>query len=196
MKTKKTLEKRLLHLFTELYTYERNVHRWSFENFKENPPRYNRLKMITAIMKALELECSYEDFSVGEFIAEIHFEKWLDFLKDASAKFPTTEPFNKLDFEVDFHDLNTIFYAFMNYRLQAQSLLSCNSGILASTYEFNKFTALMKLPNKQLKKNLKPIDFILVFLINPKNISYSKQELIDKFDYPDVDLKEIDLDWI
>jgi hypothetical protein len=36
------------------------------------------------------------------------------------------------------------------------------------------------------------IEKILSYLINPENIQYKEEELIKKFNYPDVDLDKID----
>ena len=48
----------------------------------------------------------------------------------------------------------------------------------------------------KLIKEVEGINHILYYLLNPKGIRYTIVELKTKFHYPDVDLDEIDLEWI
>jgi hypothetical protein len=47
-----------------------------------------------------------------------------------------------------------------------------------------------------LNKYSKTLDELLIQILNPKNVSFSFKEMIEKFDFPDIDLEKIDLDWI
>jgi hypothetical protein len=189
------MEKQLLATFLDLYTYESKIKNWSLESFKANPPRFYRLKMITSIMQALDISCSYIDFSYGDFIDEIHYKNWQQFkesiLKDIES--PKQKKINRI---IDNSDINTIFYSLMNYRLYAQKLLSSNDGIYVASEEFKLFSELMNRPNRLLIKELEKIDKVLLFCINPSGLNYSKDELIAQFNYPDVDLNEIDIEWM
>jgi len=42
----------------------------------------------------------------------------------------------------------------------------------------------------------KTIERILVYLLNREEKVFSKSEMIQKFDFPDVDLDDIDMEWV
>ncbi len=73
------IEKQLLDLFSDLYTYDTKIQEWSIEKFEENNSCLYRLQMIAALMKALGITCSYNDFKHGRFIAKDQFNKWKEF---------------------------------------------------------------------------------------------------------------------
>lgn len=65
------MEKTLLTKFLELYTLSDNIIKWSVDNFANNPPRLYRLQAIDALMKALQINCSYQEFQHGEFLMKL-----------------------------------------------------------------------------------------------------------------------------
>jgi hypothetical protein len=188
-------EKQLLYVFSELYILDNRITEWSLEKFKDNPPRFFRLQMINSLMNALNLNCSYNEFKNGKFISDKHLDKWPLFRNEIINKFQlkSQKSQNRV---VKCHHIETIFYCFINYRLHAEKLLTSNDAIYAASHEFLLFSKLMTNSNLLLKKELKKVDKILFFLINPEGISYSKEQLIEQFNYPNLDLNEIDLDWI
>ena len=50
--------------------------------------------------------------------------------------------------------------------------------------------------NQLIVEEVKLIDELLIFLINPLGHNYSKKDLCLFFQYPNIDLEELDLDWI
>ncbi len=46
------------------------------------------------------------------------------------------------------------------------------------------------------KINCEKLDRFLALIIDPKNKSFTKEELISKYHYPTEDLSEIDEDWL
>jgi hypothetical protein len=51
-----------------------------------------------------------------------------------------------------------------------------------------------KYENNPLKQDLKNIEHVLHFCINPTEITYTQEELIKQFGFPEVDLRQIDID--
>jgi hypothetical protein len=49
---------------------------------------------------------------------------------------------------------------------------------------------------KDLKTYTKTFDQLLIDFLNPRKITFAKKEMIEKFEFPNIDLDEIDLDWI
>ena len=69
------IKQQLLIAFLDLLSFEKKVNNWSEEKFSENPPRLYRLKIINALMKALQIKCSYADFLNGEFKKILNLQK-------------------------------------------------------------------------------------------------------------------------
>lgn len=190
------MEKQLLDLFLDLYTYDDNISLWSFDTFEDNPPRYYRLKMIAALMKALEINYSYSELSQGKFISNKQVEKWAAFKNSIETILSQDKVYNDSRFVTDASDITNIFRTLMRYRLYAQQLLSSNDCIYAASGEFRVFLELMNTPSQQLVEELKKIDSVLLFCLNPLGISYTKEELMNQFGFPNVNLREVDIEWM
>ena len=63
-----------------------------------------------------------------------------------------------------------------------------SAGLLYSLYLQRKLNGI-------IKEHVEEIDETLCQLIDPKQRDFSKEELITKYNYPDVDLEKIDLEW-
>ena len=190
------MEKQLLDTFLDLYTYDTKIHEWSFEKFENYPSRSHRLQIITALMKALDVNCSYSDFKDGRFISKVHYNKWKDFKESIIDQLDAKAYTRSLKENSHPFDIQSIFRTFMQYRLNAQKLLGIFDGIYAANDEFMAFVKLIEIPNIHLKEDLKNIEQVLLFCINPTTISYTKEELIANFGFPDVNINEVDVDWM
>ena len=190
------MEKQLLEAFLDLFTYENNINSWSFDTFEENTPRYYRLKIIDSLMKALEINCSYIQFSHGSFISNMHSEKWADFKKSIENILPQVMAIKLPSMRIDTFEISILYRTLMRYRLFAQQLLSSNDGIYAFSEEFRAFVELMNIPSRQLIEELKKIDTVLFFCINPNAISYTQEELISQFAFPEINLRDVDIEWM
>lgn len=190
------MEKQLLDTFLDLYTYDTKIHEWSFEKFENYPSRSHRLQIITALMKALDINCSYSQFIEGKFITNVQYEKWADFKKSIENILPQVKESIPPGMQMDAFAIGMLFRTLMRYRLYAQQLLASNDGIYLASGEFRTFLDLMSEPNRKLIEELKKIDTVLLFCINPTAISYTKEELIANFGFPDVNINEVDVDWM
>ena len=190
------MEKQLLDLFLDLYTYDSKIETWSFEKFENNPPRHTRLQMITAVMKALNITCGYSDFKYGFFISKTQFVKWKEFKESIIDQLDAKTYARSMKDALDPLDIQSIFRTFMQYRLNAEPLLGVFDGIYAANEEFRSFIKLIEIPNSHLKENLKNIEHVLHFCINPTGINYTQEELISQFGFPDVNLRDLDIEWM
>lgn len=186
------LEKKLLKTILELYDLSQDISQWSESYFIKNPPRFYRLKMIDSLLKALKIECSYMELIQGDFINDGNLPKIneiMEFIKNSNLKLKSDDPFN-------WDDAKHCFYFFMKYRLHLSKLENIDSGVYAASgfylLPFKFFNQFSPYLNEMTEK----IDGFLFLSINPDNISFSKEELIKKFDYPSVKMSDIDLDWI
>jgi hypothetical protein len=190
------MEKQLLDTFLELYTYEQNINSWSFDSFEEKTPRYYRLQIIDTLMKALEINCSYSQFCDGKFITNVQYKKWADFKKSNENRLPQDLGTIPPSMTMDAFAIGMLFRTLMRYRLYAKQLLSSNDGIYAASGEFRAFLELMNAPSRKLIEELKTIDAVLLFCINPTGISYTKEELIANFGFPEVNINDVDIDFM
>jgi hypothetical protein len=190
------MEKQLLDVFLDLYTYNNDIKSWSFESFKTNPPRYHRLQILQALMRALSISCSYIEFSQGNFITSVQVEKWTAFKESIANQLPQDKIYRPARKPLTPNKLGILFSTLMRYRLNANKLVSSNNGILTISDDFRIYFDIMNTMNEKLSDELVKVDLILLFCINPTGISYTKDELISKFGYPEVDLKGIDIEWM
>ena len=190
------MEKQLLDTFLDLYTYEQKINSWSFDSFEEKMPSYYRLQIIDALMKALEINCSYSQFVEGKFITNVQYKQWGDFKKSIENIIPQVKEISPPSMSMDAFAIGMLFSTLMRYRLFAQQLLSSNDGIYAASGEFKTFLDLMNTPNRKLIEELKKIDTVLLFCINPTAISYTKEELIANFGFPEININDVDIDFM
>ncbi|GAA4074507.1 hypothetical protein GCM10022389_20090 [Flavobacterium cheonanense] len=186
---------RLLTSFLELYTLSDNTSKWSKDNFANNPPRLYRLQAIDALMKALQINCSYQEFQYGEFLLGqnqlVQSELITKIKENYTILFQTINTDEK-----DQSDSQFMFEMLFSYRMKLQKLTSLRDSVLEYS-EYNRYPVLIiDTINNKLQADIEAIDNILAYLINPKEIHFSNQELIEKYNYPVGDLDEIDSDWI
>ena len=190
------MDEQLLEAFLDLYTYEKEIKSWSFDSFKRNPPRYYRLQIVQALMKALGITCTYVEFSQGKFISNVQVDKWTVFKESITAQLPQEKIYRPARRPLTPNKLGILFSTLMRYRLNAKKLVSSNNGILTISEDFRIYFDIMNTMNEKLTAELTKIDLILLFCINPTGISYTQDELISKFGYPEVDLKGMDMEWM
>jgi hypothetical protein len=189
------MTKQLLSRFLELYTLSDNVVKWSITNFAENPPRLYRLQAIDALMKAMQISCSYQEFQYGAFLMEPQHMEQSEFIIKIKENYPPIFQTTNTD-EKDQIDFQFMFDVLFSYRMQLQKLTSVKDSVLEFS-EYNRYPILIIYEiNNKLRSDIEAIDNILAYLINPKEIHFSKQELIEKYNYPVGDLDEIDSDWM
>lgn len=189
------MHKKLLSRFLELYALSDNIIKWSVDNFANNPPRLYRLQAIEALMKALQINCSYQEFQHGEFLMKLDNLEHSELVIKIKANYPTLFPSNNI-VEEEQIDFQFIFEVLFSYRMQLQKLTSLRDTVLEYSEDSRYPILIIDDINSKLQADIEAIDNILAYLINPKEIHFSTQELIEKYNYPAGDLDEIDSDWI
>ena len=86
------------------------------------------------------------------------------------------------------------FRSLLKYRCRVEDLLQHNSGWLETgNGSIRAMIALTEATSGELKKATKSIDDVLCAFLDPEERSFSLKTLIDA-GYPDVDLKQIEMD--
>jgi hypothetical protein len=181
----------LLLGFLELRSLTPELNNWTEELLSDNPPRLFRLRQLTALFQAFGIPWGPQSFVKGKFIQSE------DHRYDSLLSKLSTELQEDTSCEVwDRHRLPRFFATLFDYRQRVDDVLSFSSGVLLSSGLFLLAHSKIGELNRIILKNIADIDDTLVALICPEMAVFSVEQLVRNYDYPDVDLTEIDVDWI
>jgi hypothetical protein len=172
---------------------------WPIELFKDNPPRYIRLKRFYALKKALGLEnVSMNQFLGGEFITEDHYKVWdkIYFIVRKEFNIPIEDYLSIHAIIPDLSSLPFLFQYLFEFKKRHHQLMDTGRGVLMASNFYLTPLLIFKEITPKLQTDMHLIDEILDLLTNPNQIQHSEEELNTLFDYPLDDLDEIDLDWL
>lgn len=178
---------------------------WSFEKQKYNDPRMVRLMQIWSLMGAFtpellderEIGESIRDFYSGEYILERHPQKDYASLQDeiysSLAKSPVgggkTCPLGEDELRYNYQNL-------LDYYRKLKKLLGHNSGIMEISYPYYFSYLLTRSVSDSIGSHVAILRGLLVRFIDPRGLSFTREEMIERFFYPEDDLGEVDLDWM
>ncbi len=179
----------IFKLFFELKQLEQNLENWKEENLKDNPPRFYRFMMIKSILNYYNI--SLDDFINGDFLNQFKDEN-RQIINDKLIGFD-----NLHEFLIDC-DIQFLYKKLFEFRLKLESIFNFNSGLLAIFESRILPIKLIENTIEIFKDETEIIDEILCSLLlsakNEHRIDMIK--LISEFNFPMVDLDEIDADWI
>lgn len=171
---------------------------WSEKKLKSNPPRLIRFQRIKALLKAyLGEDIGISEFINGDFIMVEPHDKYNEF-RNYVMKYNKTNNY-VYGSEHEFYpgDVSIVFKSFFNYKQKLNAVLSHNSGyIIASGKLLQHSIHVVSKINKSIRKELDDLDHGLKLIINPSNLAFTANELIEKYGYPKDDLSEIDFEWL
>lgn len=179
----------IFKLFFELKQLEQNLENWKEENLKDNPPRFYRFMMIKSILNYYNI--SLNDFINGDFLNQFKDEN-RQIINDKLIGFD-----NLNEFLIDC-DIQFLYKKLFEFRLKLESVFNFNSGLLAIFESRILPIKLIENTIEIFKDETEIIDEILCSLLlsakNEHRIDMIK--LISEFNFPMVNLDEIDADWI
>lgn len=191
----------LLRTVIEFTRMTPNPDDWSFKAQMYNDPRFIRLQRIQSFLIAFIPEIGYKDereamekFYSGEFI---RFRKSEDYreltdlmhntiLKSDFGNGPRRE-INLDALQFNYEDLLS-FYSRMNR-------LGYNGGIMEISYPYFFSYIVTKSISDSMMLKVQELEEILSLFIDPFHQTFTLEELIGKFDYPEEDLIDTDIDW-
>lgn len=212
MKTWKT--KDLLNIVFEFKNMVPNSDYWNQKSLKHNKPYLIRFKRIQALFKAFELtntEKEKSSFWNGLKRNQILRERELiqeeifsflagDFiLKRETVVYPNIQKIIEKEkiFDSDAFkpwDIYSFYHHLMRYRIEIDNVLTHNSNVLeANNLGFRSAMSLTFQLNKDLCKKVEQIDEILSEIINPNNLTFEEDLLIDIYGFPKENLGAIDI---
>lgn len=181
----------LLHGFLELRSLSPDLGDWSEARLSSNPPRLFRLRQLVALFRAFDIPWDPSSFVEGKFI-QPESTRYAAALEKMAKELPEATSY---DLRSENDQLPACFEILFSYRERVDDVLSFSSGVLAASgpylYAHRKTGEL----NRIIQDNLAIIEDILVTLISPEATVFSIEQLARDYDYPDVDLFDIDAGW-
>ncbi|UTW63062.1 hypothetical protein KFE98_02590 [bacterium SCSIO 12741] len=194
--------KDFLDKYYEFKAMTPNYNEWNAKSLKYNKPRFYRFKELESLMVAFDIGNDLlTDFKNRKFLNHRTLEDFRPIVEDIE-RYVSQNGFEKLRWErererlKDIRSFGMLVQIFMRFSEEMRNLLNFNSGWLesgsvTSRYSIHKTHQLLKSIDLQ---ELHEIEHLLCKLIDPKERTFTKSELIKNYEFPDVDLHSIDMD--
>ncbi|CAG5086845.1 hypothetical protein CRYO30217_03303 [Parvicella tangerina] len=189
-------EKELIDLYIELSNIS-PIAEWNEESLSDNPPILVRFRAFKALFRAFYGQYNLE--LVKCFVDELPVKIFGDGLK--RSLFDELYRQGKIKSDVKFEDVEPKLIE--HYFLPHEFIKL--KKILANLKDFSQASGKMYVDDASIiahgiwedidPEKIVSIDLILKSLYNPDHKTFTKQELIEKYDFPDVDLTDIDAEW-
>lgn len=198
---------------TALYLLERIIEyvnmtsdesEWTFEEQKGNPPRYARLQQIRSLMEAFipelmateNIRKSIVNFFAGGFIIHRTTGEYSYLLGQIHQAINESRFIGVRKNNLDVQDLQTNFCNLMDYYLKLKNLLNHNHSDMDISC-VNMFSNIVTgTISGLIYSEAESLSNLLVEFIDPGNHAYTEDELVEQFNYPAVDLLDLDLQWM
>ena len=180
-----------------------NTDFWTLESLEENPPRYYRLLEIKSLMRAFNLgEDLLNDFRTGVFVdkrsAKANKAIYKELEAYASKHLSESDNYQQLFDEIRNTELSNIFSKLLEFDISVKKLQVFNRGLTDASTVSSRF--IMHKTGGVLNSfdgdKIFEIEKILLLFIAPKKQTFTKSELLENYDYPDVDISDIDFEWL
>ena len=186
----------LFELYFDLKGLLPNVENWNEEYLEGNPPRMYRFLMIQSCLKRCNI--NLEEFTSGSFLNESDIE--LYHLIELKLKEAGLDDF-LIEFDTSTNHLDLIRFMYkrlFEFRFDLQQIYTFNSGVLMTSSERMLSLDIIENVIQKIRTEVVLIDELLIILFNGiDNVrKLDKLNLICDFDFPMVDLNEIDGEWI
>jgi hypothetical protein len=178
---------------------------WDFKIQKNNTPRFVRLEQIMALMWAFVPEMlgkeeegkSIENFYTGDFILHRHPLKDYASLQEEIQMTIEKSRFGRAEKrEIDASDLQFNYRDLLNYYIKLKKLMGSNSGMIEISYPYYFSYIVTSSVSNSIASQAGTIARLLVMFIDPKGLSFTKEEMIERYYYPEDDLLDLDIDWM
>jgi hypothetical protein len=210
----------LLELIFEFEGMTPNPNAWTINAQKGNLPRLIRLKQINSLLsaffqpikseslidKAKKLFLLYSSETIqtvltGDFLRRKTIAEYSELSKFIIATLSETRNFETLiEKEIFEYELSTIhiseltipYQRLIDYKKQIGKLLTFNSDISECSKIVFFSVYITDIFSSKLKNTASDVDKALELLINPNELSFTLDQLINEFNFPIEDLEEID----
>lgn len=174
---------------------------WNEYILEKNPPRYYRLLRLKSLLRAFGLETDLSELEYGYFLIKRNISEF-KFLQHELSKIIKNEESQYEKKEIsnfNMSDVEMIYTQFFGFLYSVHRVKSFNQGLMEAgtdSAQFMYITTRNCIEKINNIKELKKIEQVIARIIDPKKRNISETELIEKFNFPDVDLLDIDIDWM
>lgn len=185
----------LLEDYLELKSLVPNIENWKEDLLLSNPPRYYRLLRIKACMLSLTIEAEdFRQFASGRWFRNASPEL-IDTIEQVLKETYCLDYQKYLDEDKVFSG-RYMFSMLLQLREALYKLTSIRSGILAASGHFlTPIFMIEHLQQKTLSEQL-ALDEAIQLMLNPNEIRFNYNQMTKSFGFPDVNIQDIDLEWI
>lgn len=184
---------------------------WNYKSLNYNKPRQIRFQQINSLLKAFtltenkniltktvnyfnpNLNVEIKSILNGDFIKNRELEEYSELI-DFAKQFLQKNNYN-IDIPVRLIELSFIYPKMIEYKKKLRGLIEFNSGWLEASGTFTNFhIVLTSSISSNLNDKYNDLDQVIELFINPKKKYFTEKELIEKYNFPDEDLQQIDMD--
>lgn len=187
--------KDFIKIYVDLKYLTPNVNEWTKELFYESESRLKRLHQLIVLKKAFNINDNWEEFERGNFLDRFPIESYNQ-LKQNIKSFKNTNSWNSQNFDhFCYRDLQVTFRLFMEF-VVIENTLKNHISEYSMTYSLGQIYGYEHTKSYFTRRTNKKIQYMiddLAIIIDPLQQVFSEEELINKFDFPYVDLEDIDL---
>lgn len=182
--------KNILDLYLELKGMHSDQDTWTEDKLVDDPPRFYRLKKLLSLFRAFDLG-DIREFDEGTFVVKRNIEDYRPLIKQIKSELKAITKFRKGE-EITLNEISFLFERLLDYRWRWDRVINFSSGLLACSAKYRYAYYKVGEVNGQIHDNISPINDILTFIMSPSGKVMNKKELLTHFNYPHVDLSEID----
>lgn len=183
----------IIVLFADIKYLLSDEDSWNKDDHIDNPPRYIRLSMLDALLPEFNLG-SPESFSRGEFITSTFDVTRIQNMYSKYLKQPDSV-FGKN--ELDSYFVAKAFSHLLEYKIALWGLFRHNDYARLATHPLGEVPVTMiDSVNFWIEGLQLDVDRFLQICISPDNRTCSKELLMKRYDFPDVDLNAIDIEYL
>jgi len=184
----------LIQLYFELHLSHPKVEDWSEAFFENRPPLLYRFQKICALLKSFN--CNLNSFISGDFIQNESVEITRKIHALLSAEFTKTyKKKSKLE-KMSASEMVFFFTRLMSYREKITALFDINSGVFAASDNYELPIIVTGTINRKMAKKTKIVDRLLIVFLESELANIDRKTLVNKFNYPDVNLMKIDIEFM
>lgn len=208
----------LLEKIIEFTTMTPDSNEWNTSALKSNPPRLIRFKQIRSLINAFfehedrqnildnvkslvggnANKITIQTLLSGEVLKGKRPEEYSELLTLMKYKVKEREgQINEAEFDRPFVNLIMSYQHLVQYKRHLTDLLTSNSGWLEAGSITSRFSIYL---TESITVNLEgkyfELDRALELYINPRGLSFTKEELISKYNFPNENLDEVDFNYI
>lgn len=185
----------LISDYLELKHLEPRSEEWGSATFKKNPPRFYRLERIKSCLRALGMHpIPIMKFENGEFLIDRDLNELYEVERILLNAFNLD--YDSFVQERGVDQLPHLFSGFLNLLINLNKVRKTFSGTLAASDHYLTPIFAAKQITEKNEGYEETIKDALVFLLNSANKTFTEKEMVEKYDFPDVDLLDVDLEWM